>query len=286
MVSRSARIFPSFIAVFAITVLLILAGPANAFSVGLGAPTNASPLVGEKISFIGSMDLKDGDAYLPVKTFVLTIEGSSPATCEFTTEGEVVSGCDHLIIQRLSRPSSDYQYGYGYAQDGEVFGYGYGYGYSYSGASNTYEFNVTMQTGFFNVGEYDLQFHTTMAGSTFNSAKQKLKIRAPSVTEEVVVQSTGGGGGLFVNPTTAPTVASIPAAVSNNEINSNTNRPVENLNQPAPSEASTTPDTSGNSITGAAVANLGERIKSNWYYIVILAAIIGGVVYYYVRKRK
>ncbi len=131
-----------------VLVLLVLAGPAEAFSVSLDVDDSA-PEKGEVVTYTAEVDMLDGEA-ARIDQIALELSGPESVKCVFDIEGNKIDGCSGATIRRVSAPS----YGYGYA-----FGYGYGYGYT---GKVVYE--IELDTGRRKIGRYDSKIIVTETG--------------------------------------------------------------------------------------------------------------------------
>ena len=91
----------------AVITLLILAGPAQGFTLNL-IVDNASPTQGQIITFTAEIDIPTGEQ-IPVQELTFSISGTSNKECKFYVIGDAISGCDGMTIKRINAP----KYGYG-----------------------------------------------------------------------------------------------------------------------------------------------------------------------------
>jgi len=119
----------------AIILLLVLAGPAQGFTLNL-LVNFTEPEQGNTITFTAEIDIGQGER-LPIDYLTLTIDGGEKQLCEFTPDGKIKQTCKGLIsIERISSTTYGYGYNYGYSC-GYGYNFGYDYGYGYSGASSS-----------------------------------------------------------------------------------------------------------------------------------------------------
>lgn len=151
-----------------ILVLLFLAGPVQAFVLGLDIVGDSKVERGENLSFVVSVDIESVDKFLPVKKLELVTVEALPSInadiCVFDVDGNILSGCNGIRIFPVKSSYSDsfgYGYGYGYSYGyGYDFGYGYGYdkGYGYGYGSGygkmRLEYRVVLDSGSYHVGNY------------------------------------------------------------------------------------------------------------------------------------
>ncbi|MCA9485854.1 MAG: hypothetical protein KC506_03355, partial [Nanoarchaeota archaeon] len=74
----------------AIIVLLVIAGPAQGFTLALGLDNN-NPEKGQKISFTVDLDIEAGE-HLPVELITLTMNGPENLACQFDAQGNPIIG--------------------------------------------------------------------------------------------------------------------------------------------------------------------------------------------------
>lgn len=168
---KNKSIKVKFISVFLTVVLiglLVLAGPAQAFTLNI-SPTENVVDVGEEISFIASLDIAPEER-LPVEYLELII-GTS-ITCRFEPDGSSISGCSELNIVKLSGANFTEGNRTGNFNDTE-YGFGFGYGYGY-GISESLSYNITLNSLVLGEGEFSVV------------------LKAKMLEEETVFESDGG----------------------------------------------------------------------------------------------
>jgi len=166
----SVKIIP-FLATFVIICLLIFAGPVTALSLGLTGFSISDPSQGEKISTTATIDIMSEERITFDKYIELHIYGPNNMICKFNADGGIISGCNGITIQKISGPTYDDNYEEGYA-----YGYGFGYGLhqGYSDGELTYE--ITLDTAYFDIGEYEIQLKTKLSVYEYTSSKQYISI--------------------------------------------------------------------------------------------------------------
>ena len=154
----------------AIIILLVLSGPANAFSVKL---TSDKTSVGkaEKITFTAKINLENADSFLPVKNLTLTLSGPVLKYCIFDIEGKKIEGCHNINIKKIN-VNEDKGYGYGYN-----LGYGYNFGYGY-GISQNLEYEITIHSQDFLPGTYKTQLEARIGDMVFSENGNDITINA------------------------------------------------------------------------------------------------------------
>jgi hypothetical protein len=171
-----------------IITLLILSGPAKAFSLEINLTEDKIKL-GQQTSFIVTLNI-DSNERLPIEYLTLEIIGPKDITCEFKPNGEKISGCENLSISPISYynytqgklegndPNINYTYnwGYGYGYEG-TYGYGYEAGYGYNLQKQGYlKYNITLNTTDLEFGEYTTHFKARIGHKIFSQEGEKLTI--------------------------------------------------------------------------------------------------------------
>ena len=188
-----------------ILTLIIFAGPAKAFILGLTIDDN-SPTKGEIFTFTATLDIQSMDKYLPIKNLTLVIDGPTTSFCVFDINGNPLEGCDDMTIIPINTPSNNEKgYGYGYGYDsaygyGYDFGYGsgYGYGYGQGGKGLYFKYEITLDTTNYNTGNYESWLEAVIDGEIFESKDKPTFTINPISTP--TNGGTGGGGGCTYNP--------------------------------------------------------------------------------------
>ena len=106
---KGVKISAGVIAV-AVIVLFVLAGPANAFILGLTI-SDSEIVVGDEVSFIASAEIEDGEV-IPINAFILDLSNGISITCTFLPDGTKISSCNGISIQKIS--DANFSFGYGY----------------------------------------------------------------------------------------------------------------------------------------------------------------------------
>lgn len=185
----------SWLASAAIILLLVIAGPAQAFNLFLTFDKH-NPIRGEIVTFTAGINIKAGER-LPIEYLTLTLDGPETQVCKFSPAGEILGVCKGITnIVRITPDYgygyNNYGYGYGYRSGnhhgyGYTWGYGYGYGYI-QGESRELIYEITLDTTNYQVGDYETELMVKILNTEAKErAGQKLKIRnAP------VIPSGGG----------------------------------------------------------------------------------------------
>ena len=150
---------------------LILTGPAKAFTMDLIA-NNINVLQGELINFQAKVNI-DPTEFLEIDYFVFDLNGPSNVHCMFDPDGNPISGCQGITIQKIKGPTN-YSYGYGFT-DGEFI------------------FNITIDTIYFKPGDYDPEFKIFTGDRFHTQAGGKITINPlPILHERCSVRSELG----------------------------------------------------------------------------------------------
>ncbi|MBU0466392.1 MAG: hypothetical protein KJ718_01840 [Nanoarchaeota archaeon] len=164
-----------------IIAMLILAGPAQGFSLNLTLD-NQNPAQGNIITFTAEITIPAGEQ-LPIDFLNLELTGPETQTCKFTPQGQIIEGCKDITIT----PSQDANFGYGYGYNYFGFGYGYGYnfGYGYGYESGKLKYKITLNTANYQIGDYTTELKVKIQNNEFSE-------QGPGFTIHQV--SSGGGG--------------------------------------------------------------------------------------------
>jgi len=139
---------------FLIISMIVLVGPAQAFSLRIGI-SNENPGMGENISFELNVNVEPGEI-LPLTELRLEINGPTVISCEFFPNGSKITGCDNLSIQRLD--ATNFTFGNRtFNFTGVNFSFGYGYGYE-GGVEERLKYNVTLNSSILSPGIYTTNF--------------------------------------------------------------------------------------------------------------------------------
>lgn len=131
-----------------VLVMLILAGPANAFNVSLSGFAVSNPTKGDKISTTATIEIRANERMpLPNPAGVFI---DDKVACAFSINSPETI-CDGVTVKLISSTSS-YGYGYGYK-----YGYGYNYGYNQGYSNGKFTYNITIDTSKFSIGEHKVQ---------------------------------------------------------------------------------------------------------------------------------
>jgi len=157
-----------------IITLLILAGPAEAFSLELNI-SETNPQYGDEISFIVSLNINTGER-LPVTDLTLQLFGPVDINCKFRTDGSPISGCHNITIIPVSTANiteGDLTGNYQKTNESHNWGYGYGYGY---GSPEILSYNITLDTSSLDYGLYETFFKAKINQNQFTQQGKNIII--------------------------------------------------------------------------------------------------------------
>ncbi len=133
--------------VFLIVTLIILAGPANAFQLGLDINKDVINQ-GENAKFQVSANVESGEI-IPIDKFIFNISGPKNSVCEFDSKTNIIVGCSDITIRQISV--------------GNETGYDYSYGYkTYNPGLLSYE--LILNTSSYDTGEYHIDLRVISKG--------------------------------------------------------------------------------------------------------------------------
>ncbi len=178
-----------------ILVLLIIAGPAQAFTLNLQVDNDVVEQ-GKKITFTASVDINSGEN-IPIEELVLILDGPEHRECVFDITGKMKDNweCHGINIKKLPYPQIQQGYGYRY---GYSHGYGYDFGYGY-GYTDNLEYEITLHSQKFEVGGYESYLKIKTENKKFTEKGPDFEIKNKPAKEKK--QESSGG-----NPTGCLTV--------------------------------------------------------------------------------
>ena len=151
-----------------ILILLLVAGPAQAFTINLQTKGTSEVEQGKTITITASVDINSGEN-IPIQELVLILDGPEHRECTFDVTGKIKSGtnteCHGINIKKTPQPKINQNYGYNY---------GYSYGYGYGSSELVYE--ITIHTQKFSVGKYNTQLKVTVDNSEYTEDGEKITI--------------------------------------------------------------------------------------------------------------
>lgn len=164
MKKRLIKVIPIIITILVI-VLIVMSGPAQAFSISLNIPNN-SVIKGNKINMDVSVKIESNE-YLNISYFVLKLKGSKNIECRFDVDGIPLYDCEGINIQKISSPE--------YVNDP---------GYGYQGYNNgEFKFKLIISTNNLDIGIYKSLFDVFVNNQLFSEKKGK----------DIIIQPSGGG---------------------------------------------------------------------------------------------
>ncbi len=179
--------------------LLIFAGPANAFSVGLGSFDNEVPIEGEVITTTATLDIKSNER---IEVMAINLTLNDVTHCVFDVNGNDLTGgqaCKGVEVS-LTKTALDtgygygfeYGYGYGYAY-GEEYGYGYDYNYGFSNTHLSYEIKINTSRDYNIVPgtEYEAKISTTLGGKDYSSEVSYFSVGAKVPSDNEIFDDIG-----------------------------------------------------------------------------------------------
>jgi|SRR3989338_6931006 len=179
MKKRFDKLFISSLITVSVIILLIVAGPAQAFILQLSIP-DKDVTKGENITFIASTTIEDQEV-LNISHFIFELNGPKTTICKFSPQGKVIEGCEGITIEQISS-----------------IGYGYGYGYVFSNGVLSY--NITLNTSNYSVGIYKTLFLMFFDNQNFTQKGDKIIIRG-KVDPDGSCSVRGNNGDITVNGT-------------------------------------------------------------------------------------
>ena len=172
-----------------VLLLLIMAGPAQAFSLTLDVDGEDSVEQGKKIELTAKVNIDSGEA-LDIENITLVLKGPEHRECVFDITGKMKSGvndaCHGINIKKIPYPQIEKGYGYSY---------GYGYGYGYTEQELVYE--ITIHTQKFEVGNYSTELKITFNGNEFSQQGDNIEITEKKKGQEKKEEQGIISGGKF-----------------------------------------------------------------------------------------
>jgi hypothetical protein len=157
-----------------VVVLLLLAGPAQGFTLNLDLD-NTAPQQGQAVTFTAVIYIEQ-EEQLPVNELTLELNGPELITCKFDAIGNPLSECKDIKVERISNTSYGYGFNFGYGPEGNYnWGYGYGYGY---GTSKKLAYKITLDTTKHSYGLYTTKLKAKISDKEFSTAGHDLYINA------------------------------------------------------------------------------------------------------------
>jgi len=165
----SLKIIAGFIT-FGVLIMLLLTGPAQAYIIGMTISDNEVNK-GEKVKFDIEIEVEPNE-FLDVDFFTLKLMGPMSEECNFDVDGNIISGCLGMTIQKIKKP--DYEYGYGFKE-------------------GKFQYKITLETFSYLSGMYDSLIEMHIGPDTFTQTGAYIIIK--SVIDELEGCSVRGRGG-------------------------------------------------------------------------------------------
>ncbi len=166
----------SFVITLFILAILVLSGPANAFSLDLNSSSTKAD-VGELVSFLLNLNINTGER-LPVDYFLFSLIGNANVECEFMSNGTIISGCSGMTINLLSEANfTEGNLTGNYS--GNLYNWGYGYGYGYGSTAEILSYNLSLNTSGLSDGIYSTEFRVKIGSNQFTKKGANLIILIP-----------------------------------------------------------------------------------------------------------
>jgi len=143
--------------------ILIVSGPVQSFSLGLDID-KVKVTQGKTITFTAEINIGSGET-IPLEELTLLLEGPEKISCQFTPNGEIISGCEGITITKI-----------GSSQNG--YGYYYGYGYGYTDGKLAY--SIKLNTLNYKTGVYQTKLEVKINDETFTQQGEPITIKYSS----------------------------------------------------------------------------------------------------------
>lgn len=154
--------------------MVVAAGPASAFSLGIKKVGSNYVPIGELAKAEIGIKMKNGDQYVPVNKISFQIiplqgyHGEGDLYCDFDVYGNPLTDCEGITVI----PSDvNVAYGEGMAQfQNENFNFGFGYG-----VTDDFGYRLVFDTNKYKVGNYDGQFRVYVGPENEELFSSKLR---------------------------------------------------------------------------------------------------------------
>jgi hypothetical protein len=164
--------FVSVILTISILSLMLIAGPAQAFILGLSV-SNTNVVSGQEIEFTATAEIESGEI-IDVEYIILDLSGPVSTSCIFLPNGTKITGCSGMTIKQISTTNYTYGYGYGY-QEGNL------------------TYNITLKTDFLADGTYSTNLLVIEGKNTYSQRGEDITISTNGVILELCsIRSKGG----------------------------------------------------------------------------------------------
>ena len=159
--------------------MLLIAGPAWAFSISLD-PVSTNVNLGEEVSLIYNFDI-DTEERIPIDYLQLDIFANTNILCRFNSNGSVITGCSGISISKLT--DSNYTEGNltgNYSSTPYNWGYGYGFGYGYGSlGSELLSYNITLNSSLLGYGIHKSNITAKIKSDFFYETGSNITIVKP-----------------------------------------------------------------------------------------------------------
>ncbi len=166
-----------------ILILLLVAGPAQAFTINLQTKGTSEVEQGKTITITASVDINSGEN-IPIQELVLILDGPEHRECTFDVTGKIKSGtnteCHGINIKKTPQPKINQNYGYNY---GYYNGHNYNFGYNY-GITSDLQYEITIHTQKFSVGKYNTQLKIKTQNQEFSNQGTSFEITQKTTNKE------------------------------------------------------------------------------------------------------
>jgi hypothetical protein len=157
MDEHSKKRFISLIITGLALVMLVLAGPANAFTLTTTDVSDKTPRQGEVVMFDANVQLESEEA--PTE---LSLSFNDGTTCTFSPDGTELSGCNGITVT---------------LSENNTVTPGYGYG---TGTTGSMTYAITINTTRFNMGRVKFDFQANVDGNEVSSTENAFTVTGPA----------------------------------------------------------------------------------------------------------
>lgn len=170
--SKRRNIGKASIAIVSVLILglLIFSVPAKAFVLNIDVKGDTleqgqSAIVDVSVSIPGFENIA-------ISKLIFSLEGKKNSTCEFTSNGIILSGCSGMTITKLESPSTTYS------------GYGYGYGYGSNLLTGKLSYRILIDSSNYPTGEYNTKLIAFINNNQYAQSGEVLTIESASGTSD------------------------------------------------------------------------------------------------------
>jgi len=143
----------AFLLALLILMLIVLAGPAQSLITGFTI-SNSVVKIGESTIFTVSAEIESQEI-LDIKNLTLMLTGPTSLSCIFDTDGNPLSSCPGISIQKLQSPP--FQFGYGFLP-------------------GILEYKVVMNSSVLDKGTYDVKFLLNLPNQQIQTEQKELTV--------------------------------------------------------------------------------------------------------------